>query len=210
MNDADTTSATPPPRTRHETIAVFVLAAVAVLTAWCGFQSSKWGGEMSIAFSKASSMRIQAADADGEARDARALDLAIYAPWVTAVADGQPKLARYIEQRFTPEFAVAFDAWIADGRVEHGPFMRPEYVPDGTKESVRLTKQADQHFAAALTNNARGDRYSLLTVMFALVLFLTAMSERNLSRWASRTLLGLGIVVATTGFVIMLTFPIKI
>ena len=28
---------------------VFVLSITAVLTAWCGFEASKWGGEMSIA-----------------------------------------------------------------------------------------------------------------------------------------------------------------
>ena len=55
-----------------DAIAVFVLSAVAVLTAWCGFQSSKWGGEMSIAFSEASSARVQSIDFASQSRDARA------------------------------------------------------------------------------------------------------------------------------------------
>ena len=48
-------------RRASEIAGVFLLSVVAVLTAWCGFQASKWGGEMSIAFSQASSARIQAA-----------------------------------------------------------------------------------------------------------------------------------------------------
>ncbi|BDZ54958.1 hypothetical protein [Agromyces marinus] len=194
----------------QEIVAVFVLSVTAVLTAWCGFEASKWGGEMSIAFSQASSARIQAASADGEARSARAFDLTIYSAYVQAVGDGNTELADYVEARFTPEFAVAFDAWVADGQVENGPFVREEYVPQGKVEAEELNARADAKFAEALENNQRGDNYSLLTVLFALVLFLTAMSQREVAVWATRVLLGLAVVVAIIGIVIMSTFPIRI
>lgn len=45
---------------RQELVAVVLLSITTVLTAWSGFQSSKWSGAMSIAFSQASSARIQA------------------------------------------------------------------------------------------------------------------------------------------------------
>lgn len=48
-------------RNGRDIIAVLLLSITAVLTAWCGFESSKWGGEMSIAFSEESGARIQAA-----------------------------------------------------------------------------------------------------------------------------------------------------
>ncbi|MGR0218547.1 hypothetical protein [Agromyces sp. ZXT2-6] len=193
-----------------EIVGVFLLSVVAVLTAWCGFQASKWGGEMSIAFSQASSARIQAAGADGAARSARAFDLTIYAAYVEAVGDGNDDLADYIRDRFTPEFRVAYDAWVDDGQVENGPFAREEYVPEGTVEAQELNDRADEKFAEALENNQRGDNYSLLTVLFALVLFLTAMSQRELAPWVGRTLLGLAMVVAVVGVVILTTFPIRI
>ena len=63
--------ATRPRRDWLDIMAVFVLSITAVLTAWCGFEASKWGGEMSIAFSQASSARVQATSAEGEARDER-------------------------------------------------------------------------------------------------------------------------------------------
>jgi hypothetical protein len=193
-----------------EIVGVFLLSVVAVLTAWCGFQSSKWGGEMSIAFSEASSARIQAAVAAGAARSAQSFDLTIYATYVEAVGDGNEQLAEYVRDRFTPEFEVAFEAWDEDGRVEDGPFAREEYVPEGTAEAEELNERADERFAQALENNQRGDNYSLLTVLFALVLFLTAMSQRPLAPWVARTLLGLAVVVAVIGVVILATFPIRI
>ena len=193
-----------------DAIAVFLLSAVAVLTAWCGFQSSKWGGEMSIAFSQASSARVQAADLSSEARDAMASDQAIWVQWVLATAQGDESLASYIEDRFTPEFRTAFDAWIAGGREAQGPFALDEYVPPGTEEAAELNARADDRFQAALENNQRGDNYSILTVLFALVLFLTAMSQRELQPWVIRTLLALAVVAAAVGVTILLTFPVRI
>lgn len=197
-------------RRASEIVGVFLLSVVAVLTAWCGFQASKWGGEMSIAFSQASSARIQAAGAEGAARSAQSFDLTIYAAYVEALGDGNEELADYVRDRFTPEFRVAYDAWVDDGQVENAPFAREEYVPEGTIEAQELNDRADEKFAQALENNQRGDNYSLLTVLFALVLFLTAMSQRELAPWVGRTLLGLAIVVAVIGVVILTTFPIRI
>ncbi|MGI9823704.1 hypothetical protein [Agromyces sp. Marseille-Q5079] len=193
-----------------DAVAVFLLSAVAVLTAWCGFQSSKWGGEMSIAFSQASSARVQATDYSSEARDARASDQSIWVQWVLATQQGDAELATYIEERFTPEFRVAFDEWDAGGREAQGPFALDAYVPPGTEEAAEFNDLADAKFAAALENNQRGDDYSILTVLFALVLFLTAMSQRELQPWVVRTLLGLAIAVAVVGLSILLTFPVRI
>lgn len=194
----------------QDIVGVFLLSITAVLTAWCGFESSKWGGEMSIAFSQASSARIQAATAAGEARSAEQFDLTVYAEWVVATADGKTELAQYIQDRFTPHFAAAFDAWQADGMTENGPFARDEYVPPGQVEAEELNARADDKFAEALVNNQRGDDYSLLTVLFALVLFLTAMSQRDVKTWIGRAFLGLAIVVAIVAIVILFTFPIRI
>jgi hypothetical protein len=44
----------------HDLAVTVVLSITAILTAWTAFQSSKWGGAMSIAFSQASSARIEA------------------------------------------------------------------------------------------------------------------------------------------------------
>jgi hypothetical protein len=201
------------PTTRRDVrgiVAVIVLSLTAVLTAWCGFEASKWGGEMSIAFSEASSARVQASNFDGQARDARQFDLTVYASWVEANARGDASLADYIRARFSPEFTVAFDAWQAEGMADRGPFARAEYVPPGTEEAQEWSQRADERFDQALVNNQRGDDYALLTVLFALVLFLTAMGQRAPQAWASRALLILAGVAGVVAVVIMLTFPVKV
>jgi hypothetical protein len=42
------------------------------------------------------------------------------------------------------------------------------------------------------------------------VLFLTAVSQRKGPEWARRALLGVGLVVAVAGVVILATFPVRI
>ncbi|MBT2485490.1 MULTISPECIES: hypothetical protein [unclassified Microbacterium] len=193
-----------------EITTVVLLSITAVLTAWCGFESSKWGGEMSIAFSQASSARIQAASAQATAQAARQYDLTLYTEWVLAGADGREDLVAFVEERFTDEFAVAFDAWTAEGRASRGPFVMAEYVPPGTVEAEELNARADEKFEKALVNNQRGDNYSLLTVLFALVLFFAALSQNQRADWRRRVFVALSAGIALVGVVVLATFPVKI
>jgi hypothetical protein len=194
----------------RETVVLIVLSITAVLTAWCGFESSQWGGEMSIAFSDASSARIEAARQSGVANAARQADLTIWGVYVQARARDDTALARYVEQRFTDHFRVAYRAWIAQGEPTDGPFKMKEYIPPGTSEAAAADERADSRFADALMFNQRGDNYTLLTVLFALVLFFAAASTRLGSERAQRLMLGVAIVFLISGTVILATFPIDI
>ena len=194
----------------RETTALVLLSVTAVLTAWCGFEASKWGGEMSISFSRASTARIEAARQQGVANNARQEDLTIYAVYVQAEAEGNKQLANYVKERFNPEFEVAYDAWIAAGKPTRAPFAMPEYVPPGAAEAAAADQRADTLFAKALVNNQRGDNYTILTVLAALVLFFAAVSSR-LTRprlqWAA---LIIAAVLFLVGAVVAATFPVII
>jgi hypothetical protein len=199
-----------PPGHVRETVALIVLSITAVLTAWCGFESSQWSGEMSIAFSEASSARIEAARQAGAANAARQADLSIWGVYLQARAQGDTALARYVEQRFTDHFRVAYRAWIAQGEPTQGPFRMKEYVPPGTTEAAAADQRADSRFADALLFNQRGDNYTILTVLFALVLFFAAASTRLGSPRVQRILIGVAIIFLIAGIVILATFPIDV
>ena len=188
-----------PPGHIRETVVLVVLSITAVLTAWCGFQSSQWSGEMSIAFSEASGARIEAA---------RQADLTIWGVYVQARAQGDTALAAYVERRFTPHFQVAYKAWIAQREPTIGPFKMKEYVPPGTTEAAATDQRADTRFADALRFNQRADNYTILTVLFALVLFFAAASTRLGRLRAQWIVLGVAIVFLVAAMVILATFPI--
>jgi hypothetical protein len=142
-----------PPGHVRETVVLIVLSITAVLTAWCGFESSQWGGEMSIAFSEASGSRIEAARQAGDANAARQADLSIWGVYLQARAQRDTALASYVEQRFTDHFRVAYRAWLAQGEPKGGPFRMKEYVPPGTTEAMAADQRADSRFADALVFN---------------------------------------------------------
>lgn len=200
----------PPAGHVRETIVLIVLSVTAVLTAWCGFESSKWSGEMSVAFSEASSSRIEAARQSGIANAGLQADLTIWGVYVQARAQGDTALATYVEKRFTDHFLVAYRAWIAQGEPTNGPFKMKEYVPPGTTEAAAADQRADRRFADALVYNERGDNYALLTVLFALVLFFAAASTRLVRPNAQRILLGVAIIFLIAATVILATFPILV
>jgi hypothetical protein len=194
----------------RETIALILLSVTAILTAWCGFEASKWGGEMSIAFSQASSARIEAARQQGIANNARQADLTIYAVYVQAQATNNARLATYVENRFSTEFKVAFDAWVAAGMPTKSPFAMPAYVPPGTKEADAADQRADSLFTMALVNNQRADNYTLLTVLAALVLFFAAVAGRLNNRRTQWVALTIGAVLFVVAGVVAATFPVII
>lgn len=196
----------------RELVAVVALAVTAVLTAWSGFEASKWGGEISIAFSRASTARIEASRHVAEANTARNFDLTVFGVYVQAVAEGDAVLREFVETRFTDHFAVAFDAWtamtpLANTDAPKSPFALPEYRPPGETEAADADARADALFAEALENNQRGDDYTLLTVLFALVLFFTAVSQRLRSAMLTWVVLGGAVVLLLVGVGFLISFP---
>lgn len=194
----------------HEIMVLILLAITAVTTAWCGFESAKWGGEMSIAFSEASSARITAARAQGMANNARQIDVSLWVLFVQAKAQSDVPLAKYVEDRFTDRFLPAYEEWKRSGRAEGSPFEMAEYSPPGEADAAAADQRADQRFSDALLYNERGDQYALLTVLFALVLFFAAIAPRPTRPALRWLLLGLAALTFLTGVILMLRMPVLI
>lgn len=196
-----------------ETWSAILLSVTVILVAWSGFESSKWGGAMSIAFSEASSARIQANRAAGEVASARQVDVSIYGLWLQMKAADNEPAARYVQRRFPDRLSVAFDDWVAQGGISGSenaplsPFALPSYVPPGTLEQAELDARADAKFQEALRNNQRGDNYTILGVLFAVVLFFSAVATRFVHRRLQYGMLTFASAVFLVGTVFLVVFP---
>jgi hypothetical protein len=196
----------------RELVAVVLLSVTTILTAWSGFQSSKWGGEMSISFSQASSARIAAARADGDANRRITVQVGLFTQWLQAAADDDDALMRFLVARFPEPLATTFPLWLdtdpwTDPNSPSSPFVMPEYQVPEALAAEEFDATADAKFAAALEANAQGDRYTLLTVAFASVLFFSAISGRMRSRRSQWALLGVGLVVFVAAASFLISFP---
>jgi hypothetical protein len=127
-----------------------------------------------------------------------------------ARAQRNTALASYVAQRFTDHFRVAYRAWLAQGEPKGGPFRMKEYLPPGTTEAMAADQGTDSRFADALVFNQRGDNYTILTVLFALVAVLRGCIYSAGPSTRSMDLARPGDELSDCATVILATFPIDI
>ncbi|WP_028049316.1 hypothetical protein [Cellulomonas sp. URHD0024] len=196
----------------REVVVVVLLSVTTILTAWVGFQSSKWGGAMSISFSQASTARIEATRFEGVANRRISVQSTLFSQWATAYAGGDTALADFFAARFPEPLATAFPVWLASDPLQSpdaaaSPFELPEYRIPELDRAKAADARADAKYQQALRNNQRGDNYTLLTVAFAAVLFFAAMSGRMRSTRGGDVLLGFAVVLFLVASSFLITFP---
>ena len=79
-------------RERVEIIEAILLAAVAIATAWSGYQAARWDGRQAELYGHASTIRIQADEATTLGGQQRLLDVTTFNTWVEAKAAGDEEL----------------------------------------------------------------------------------------------------------------------
>ncbi|WP_347350462.1 hypothetical protein [Intrasporangium sp.] len=195
----------------RELMAVVLLSVTAVFTAWAGFQSSSWSGATSIAFNQSSSARAESAHQEATADKRQALQVSLFVQWFQAHSLGNARMEDFIERRFPAPLDAAFDAWIAtrpdtNADAPPTPFAMPQYVLPEVAAAEQASQRADRLFADGLNASSRADNYTLLTVLYASVLFFAGMSAKVRSRWAQWSLVWVGsaIFLLATGFILTL------
>ncbi len=217
---------------RLELVLTVLMAVAATLTAWAGFQSTKWSGEQADAYASAGADRTESTEFHTEAGQARIVDVIVYNQWLAALneeiaadpsarPDGQgyqPRegtLSAFLYQRFRAEFRPAFDAWLAtrplvNPQAPATPFVMPEYQLSAQAQAQRLGVLADQKAAQARRANQISDNYVLVAVFFALVLFFAGVAGRTRGHRSQVLLSGMGVITLLAALVALATFPIEI
>jgi len=197
-----------------EVIATLILALATLATAWSGYQSARWGGEQSTKFSQAGALRTESVRASTSAGQITQIDIGIFTNWINAFAmDNQP-LVDFYQNRFRPEFAVAFEAWLAtdpqnNPEAPKSPFSMPEYTVSEAREADRLEQEASKTFAEGGVANQNSDNYILNTVILASVLFLAGVQTRIKSVPARMIIVILALLILAIGLVNIATYPIQ-
>jgi hypothetical protein len=181
------TSTSKPARSRWERLVeileALVLAFVAIATAWSGYQAARWDGRQAELYGEASTIRIRADQLLTLGGQQRLLDVTTFNTWIEARSEGRKDLAALYERRFSPEFKVAFDAWLAADPFSNpdappGPSFMPQYVNGQIERGSASNERATQVFEEGTAARSVSDDYIRTTVVLATVLFLLALSQR--------------------------------
>jgi hypothetical protein len=159
-----------------EIVGAIVLSLATVGSAWCAYQSTLWGGVQTFRLAASNAAGREASKLIIEGIQARAFDASFFVTYVEARGRQDEKVAAFLSERFRPEFRRAYDAWVKtdplhDPNAPKSPFRMAEYVQKEVQEAQHQEAEAARMLDAAQLANQNSDRYVLLTVLFASVLF---------------------------------------
>ncbi len=207
----------PAPYTRDEIafwldiLATVLLAAAALVTAWSSAQASRWGGVGQNALVAAGAARAASVEESDRANQLVMLDTSLFTQYVATQSEGNTYVADFLAQRFRPDFKKAFDAWLATkpfsaANAPKTPFEMQEYVVAPAIEASRLEQEAQRQARAVSTATTNSESYVQLTVILAIVLFLTGIQAKVKVLELQVTL----VVVAILGLFIATIIVIKL
>lgn len=204
-----------PGRATHaigELFAAIVLSIAALLTSWAGFQAALWDGEQAAFYTRAGAARIHAGMLAMEGGQSEAVDLFLFTQWLNAFAERETQLQAFYRARFRPDFAKAFEAWMArnphsDVSAPPTPFAMVDYVPRHAREARAMDAEAQQLFDQGERANQISDSFAQATVILALALFLGGIGQ-TFKRLGVRLLLnGIGTGACALGAIKLLALP---
>jgi hypothetical protein len=189
-----------------------LLAVVAVMAAWSGFSSAKWGTESRLLLSQASTARTEASTAQLQADEQRAFDRAAFSIWFTAYVSGDAQALAIAESVFTPEMAEAMDAWIAadpanNPEIPNGPTSMPEYEQPGLEKAEELNAKSDEKYEEGSEAGIDADEYVRTTLYLATVLFLVGISGHFRLRGARIGLVAVGLAITLFAAIQIIWLP---
>jgi hypothetical protein len=191
-----------------------LLAVVAVLAAYSGFASARWGTESSLSLAKASTVRNLASRAQLTGLETKNFDAATFNAWFGAYVAGNEAAMTVAEHRFRAQFDVAFKAWLAtdpftNPNAPKGPTYMAAYVQPGQAQTNALDKKADALYAEGASDGANSDNYVRTTVFLATVLFLVGIAGHFRVRKARIVLIavGSGILLLSVGLLLSMPAP---
>ena len=160
-----------------------LLASIAVLTAWSGYQAALLNTDSAISYGTTQTLRSQSQAASTLAGQQMLYDATTFDTWLVAAQANNVELMGFIERRFRPEFRVAFDAWLATDPLHNsaappGPAAMPEYRNASLDKASALDRSASDYFDRGNHQRDASDDFVRVTVLLAVALFLTALSQR--------------------------------
>lgn len=202
-------------------VAVF-LGITAVLTAWASWQSSLYDGNQAAKYTKSNSMTGEANSLYNEASQYLAQDMNIWnritelrieQAFAEDTGDDSTiekcrwKLNQIMADNVYPDFEEAIN-W-ADNQTEYAsPFDMDGFIESYYAEANTMYQEGQQLLEDGNNDNELGDRLGLVTVVYAVVLFILGIVSSFNELKTRFILIGVSLVGFIFATVIMVTVPV--
>jgi hypothetical protein len=195
-----------------EVCAAAVISLAAAMTSWVGFQAALWDGEQAAHYAEAGAARVEATSATTASGQLQTADLLMFQGWLSASAQNEPILQAFYRQRFRPEFAGTFEAWLKTAPLTNpaapaSPFAMPQYHSAQLAKAQRLQKRADELFNLGQRDNDISDRFVRGTVLLAVALFFGGIAQTFKSTTIKAVLVGMALLVCVASALMVAHLP---
>jgi hypothetical protein len=195
-----------------EVLAIVLLSAAVIGTAWSGYQAARWSGREAHNFALAAALHAKSTRAVTRAGEDRVQDLADFERWLDLETTGDQTLANLHADHFRGALRSAFDAWLTQDPFNNPtaiptPLKMPQYHQAEDERANHLEADADHLLEDGATARDRADEYVLTTVFFASVLFFAGISLRISRERLRMGILGLGVAFLLYGVVQIIVLP---
>lgn len=195
-----------------EVLAIVLLSAAVIGTAWSGYQAARWSGREAHDFALAAALHAKSTRAVTRAGEDRVQDLADFERWLDLETTGDQALANLHADHFRGALRSAFDAWLMQDPLNNPtaiptPLKMPQYHQAEDERANHLEAAADHLLEDGATARDRADEYVLTTVFFASVLFFAGISLRISRERLRMGILGLGVAFLLYGVVQIILLP---
>ena len=212
---------TPISEEKLEVIIAVLLGVTAILTAWAGWIGSLHGGNQATNYTQSNNLSSMGNSMYNEAAQDLMQDMLLWNTIYDYAFDAeiaelnnkpaeaeliQTKIETLIQDNCSERFAEAID-WALSQEEDVSPFDMEGYVEGYFADANAVLEEADGLLEQGKTDNANGDAYGLVTVIYSLVLFLlgiVGIFKKIPNRVVILVFAGICLVLAT---VYMITIP---
>jgi hypothetical protein len=196
-----------------EVLRALVLGLATIGSTWCAYQSSRWGGVQAFELAAAGQSDRHAVREAMAAVQVRAFDATMLIHYVRALQEKHEPSAEFLYRRLRPQLKSAVDEWMATSPFTNAdaprtPFEMPAYVQPEAQEAVRQQQAASAAREAAQRANHNSDRYVMLTVAFASVLFFGGIGGTFQSYVIRLTMAAVAAIVLISISIALATMPV--
>jgi hypothetical protein len=195
---------------RLEVCNTIILAVSTLAVAWCSYQAALWNGIQTFKLAESNKYSRLAQQKLIQSGQNKGMEEAVMITFINAALSKDSVKMNYILRGVRPELANILSNWKshAFGTTAGplNPMVMPEYEAIMEKrlaESENMSEQAALMFSSAQIANLNGDRYSLFTVLFSMVLFLGAITTK-LARIHVRLLLTIVSAIICLGSLVLI------
>jgi hypothetical protein len=199
---------------RHTELAAVLLMALATLgSSWSGFQGSIWNGIHIFRLADAAGLERVASENRLEANQRINLDVALFLAYVRSVSQDKQQDATFVLARMRPEAQKAMEAWLAtdprhSSNAPSSPFVMSAYRSQALSDAKEQGQRSAVAYDQARSANRYSDTYTMLTVFYAVALFLAGVVTSLKEARRQWVVVGLSLAMICLASLILATLPI--